>query len=122
VPVADPHDDDRVAVHVPLTDAAIVTSTRLMRRWTRAGLDQHHLIDPATGRPARTPVVAVIARAEEAWWAEGVAKAALVAGTSCGRRLLEASGVDGWLVDEDRRWTGAGRAGVDPHGRPRWAG
>ena len=46
----------------------------------------HHLIDPATGAPADRGVVAVVAQADEAWWAEGVAKAALVAGVDDGPR------------------------------------
>jgi thiamine biosynthesis lipoprotein len=61
----------------------------------------HHLIDPATGAPARRGVVAVVAQAEAAWWAEGVAKAALVAGTQDGVALLEHLGVPAIVVGDD---------------------
>ena len=61
----------------------------------------HHLIDPATGAPARRGVTAVIAQADEAWWAEGVAKAALVSGTDDGLELLERLGVAAVVVGDD---------------------
>ena len=61
----------------------------------------HHLIDPATGAPARRGVAAVVAQADEAWWAEGVAKAALIAGVGAGIDLLERLGVAAVVVDDD---------------------
>ena len=67
-------------LRVGLHDGALATSSRLQRAWrTRAG-DAHHLIDPGTGAPAMSPLVAVSAIAGEGWWAEIVAKAVLIAG------------------------------------------
>ena len=63
----------------------------------------HHIIDPATGQPADGGVVAVVAQADEAWWAEGVAKAALVAGVPAGLELLERLGVAALVVDTQGR-------------------
>ncbi len=37
---------------VRLTAGALATSGSVRRRWLRAGVVQHHLIDPRTGRPA----------------------------------------------------------------------
>jgi thiamine biosynthesis lipoprotein len=37
---------------VRLVSGGLATSGRTKRRWLRAGEEQHHLIDPATGRPA----------------------------------------------------------------------
>ena len=37
------------------------------------GRPGHHLIDPSTGRPADTDIVAVTALAATGWWAEVVA-------------------------------------------------
>lgn len=71
----------------------------------------HHIIDPATGAPAEHGVVAVVAQADEAWWAEGVAKAALVAGVGAGLELLERLGVAALVFD-----TAGGR-----HPSTRWA-
>jgi thiamine biosynthesis lipoprotein len=65
---------------IGLHDGAVATSSRLQRAWqTRAGA-AHHLIDPRTGKPAETPLVAVSAVAAEGWWAEIVAKAVLIGG------------------------------------------
>jgi thiamine biosynthesis lipoprotein len=63
-------------------NAALATSSRLQRRWqTRIGA-AHHLIDPVTGVPALTPLVAVTAVTRDSWWAEVVAKAVLIGGWS----------------------------------------
>ncbi len=101
VPVLDPFDDTRVAFTVPLAHGAIVTSTTRMRTWTRGGRRYHHLIDPATADSARTGVVAVVAQARDAWWAEGIAKAVVVAGAETGRELAESSAVRAWIFLDD---------------------
>jgi thiamine biosynthesis lipoprotein len=103
IPVEDPFDVNRTLLVVPLRDAAVVTSTRLIHRWVHRGTAQHHIIDPVTGRPADRGVAAVVVTADEAWWAESLAKAALVAGPRGGVALLEHHGVAGWVIDDDRR-------------------
>jgi thiamine biosynthesis lipoprotein len=52
----------------------------------------HHLLDPATGRPAWTGLVAATAVGRTAVAAETLAKSALLAGPSAGRRLLSKAG------------------------------
>ncbi len=84
-----------------LASGAVATSTTGRRRWTRGGVDVHHLIDPATGRASRSGVATVTVLAADGWWAEVLAKAALVAGVAAGRALLEGAGVDGALVADD---------------------
>jgi thiamine biosynthesis lipoprotein len=74
----------------------MATSTRLTRRWIRAGRQLHHLIDPATGAPTDTGVDAVTLIAGQAWWAEAQTKAAFVAGADASR-ILEAFGTAGVL-------------------------
>ena len=103
VPLADPGGGPPRTLR--LAAGSLVTSTTAIRRWRRAGRQLHHLVSPATGAPAATGVLAVIAMAAEAWYAEGVAKAALIAGPDAGRVLMERAGVDGWLVDDQGRWT-----------------
>jgi thiamine biosynthesis lipoprotein len=103
VPLADPAGGP--ARCVTLRDGALVTSTTSVRAWQRGGRRVHHLVDPRSGAPAATGIRAVIARADEAWWAEGVAKAALVAGRVEGRLVLSHCGVAGWFVDADGAWT-----------------
>lgn len=66
---------------------AIATSTTMKRRWrTEGGSEAHHLIDPRTGRPARSGFVQVTARAEECWIAEVWAKAVLIGGEDARKR------------------------------------
>jgi thiamine biosynthesis lipoprotein len=101
IPVERPgHEDEDLFVR-RLRDAAIVTSTTAYRRWRSDGGWVHHLVDPTTATSARTDVAAVVVAAPEAWWAEGLAKAALVAGGAEGATLLRRHGVDGWLLDAD---------------------
>ena len=99
----DPHDERRLLLTHPLGDAAIVTSTRLFRCWVHGGRPRHHIIDPATGEPADSGVAAVIVVDREAWHAEGLAKAAVVAGREEGRALLERHGVEAWIVEDAMR-------------------
>lgn len=100
IPVEDPRDDRR-AFTFPLVDEALAQSSVLFRRWEVAGEVRHHLIDPRTGRPSASDVVAAVTTAPEAWLAETVAKAALVAGVAAGLELLARTGVDGWLLAAD---------------------
>lgn len=101
-----------VAVEHPLRDApahvfhlrrgAIATSGISRRLWRdTTGAPAHHLLDPATGRPAWTGVLSATAVARTAVEAEALAKAALLSGPLAGRRVLSAMG--GVLVDEHGR-------------------
>jgi thiamine biosynthesis lipoprotein len=69
--VTSPWEDGAVA-ELALTDGAAATSGVTKRGW--------HLVDPATGRPARTGIVQATALAPTALEAEVRAKAALLAG------------------------------------------
>jgi thiamine biosynthesis lipoprotein len=59
---------------VLLERGAIATSGTDRRRWTRNGREQHHLIDPRTGEPARSPFLRVSAVGATAVEAEVLAK------------------------------------------------
>ncbi len=102
IPVERPPDRERCVASpwfdAVLTEGSIVCSTTRLRRWTTVdGEPAHHLIDPGTGRPAESPLASVVVAASEAWWAEALAKAALVAGPRLGRELLAQHGATGWL-------------------------
>jgi thiamine biosynthesis lipoprotein len=73
---------DTDVMRVGIDDGAVATSTNLKRRWMRGGTVQHHLIDPRTGRPARSRFVAVTAVTTDAWWAEIAAKVTFIASMS----------------------------------------
>ena len=63
-------------------DRGGIATSGLDRRWRRGGVDQHHLIDPATGRPAQTDLERVTAVGTDAVAAEVLAKTLLLAGTA----------------------------------------
>jgi len=111
IEVEDPFDETRSLCSRTIVDGAIVTSTTRFRRWKRGDRTLHHIVDPVTAAPAARGVTAVIAEGDETWWAEGVAKAALVAGVADGLALLERLGVAGvivtdeGIVHESTRWT-----------------
>lgn len=84
---------------VVLDRGAVATSTVLRRRWTVAGHQVHHLIDPRTGEPAASDVVSASVLARQGWQAEVLAKAAVVAGVTDGLALIERTGADALLVD-----------------------
>lgn len=77
--------DDGVLVELTLTDGAAATSGVTRRGW--------HLIDPGTGRPARTGIVQATALAPTALEAEVRAKAALLAGPDGAREHLPHGGL-----------------------------
>ena len=65
-------------VTLELERGAIATSGIDHRRWRRNGRELHHLIDPATGRPAKSAFVRVTVVAGSAAEAEVLAKAAFL--------------------------------------------
>ena len=88
------------AALIGLQGGAVATSTRIWRAWGPADDRRHHLIDPATDRPAATGLMSVTVIAARAWLAEVLAKAAFLSGTGHGLAILESAGVDGLLVDD----------------------
>jgi thiamine biosynthesis lipoprotein len=82
-----------VADTLTLRDGAVATSG-IDRRiwWGPGGRPAHHLLDPLTGRPAWTGVLAATAQAPSAALAEALAKAAVLAGPERGRGILARHG------------------------------
>jgi FAD:protein FMN transferase len=81
-----------VAVDVPgarltlaLAEGGLATSGRDRRRWHRQGKERHHLIDPATCRPAEGGPLTVTVAASSATEAEVIAKAIILAGRGAER-------------------------------------
>lgn len=88
---------------------AVATSTTLKRRWRTAdGGFAHHLIDPGTGMPARSPFAQVTAWAAEAWLAEVWSKAVLIGGESAAEAAVRAGhaivaiGCDGTVLNREQ--------------------
>jgi thiamine biosynthesis lipoprotein len=65
-----------------IRDGALATSGRDRRRWAGPDGERHHLIDPATGRPAEGDLLRVTAFAETALEAEILAKSLFLAGSA----------------------------------------
>jgi hypothetical protein len=83
-----------------VTGGGVATSGIGARLWRCPdGSYAHHLLDPATGRPAWTGLLSVTALSDSALEAETLAKAALLSGPVAARRLLRARG--GLLVHDD---------------------
>jgi thiamine biosynthesis lipoprotein len=93
--------DGSVLLRFPLVDEALVQSTTRFRAWQRGGRSVHHLIDPRTGWPSASGIASVIVTGRQAWRAEVMAKAALIAGEHEGLALLARTGHDGWLLRDD---------------------
>ncbi len=95
--------DDPVAggvlADIHLTEGGVATSSRSRRRWRHEGEAMHHLIDPRTGHPADTSLVSVTVVASSAWWAEVLAKSALIAGPEDGAKLIRRAGCSAVLID-----------------------
>ncbi|HEX6425335.1 MAG TPA: FAD:protein FMN transferase [Acidimicrobiales bacterium] len=75
IAVADPRLSGREVVRLAVPRGGVATSSPLRRRWRSAGAEVHHLVDPATGRPAAPAVAVATVVAGDAWWAEVVATA-----------------------------------------------
>jgi FAD:protein FMN transferase len=94
-------DADEVFTTHHSVDGALVMSTVGFRRWGTPDDPHnetlHHLIDPRTGTSSGSGIRSVAATGAQAWWCEGVAKAALIAGPDEAIDLLERLGVDGWV-------------------------
>lgn len=102
VGVEDPGGGDSPLAVIRARDTAIATSSVAVRHWTGPnGEPVHHLIDPRTGLPARSGLLAVsVAHADPAW-AEVWSKSLFIAGASkigpeARRRDLAA-----WWVEAD---------------------
>lgn len=98
---------------VRVRDGAVATSGLRSRIWRTAGGDvAHHLLDPSTGAPAFTGLVAASAIAPTAALAEALAKTALLCGPDRARTILGRHG--GIAVTDDGTLIRAGRLDAVP--------
>jgi thiamine biosynthesis lipoprotein len=82
---------------VTLRGGGIATSGSTARRWLRGGEEQHHLLDPATGRPAHSCWDEVTVVAVDCISADVAAKAAYLR-SAAGLAWLDARGLAGRFV------------------------
>ncbi len=98
VQVDDTDHGEAVAATISLPEGGVATSSVVRRRWRRGDVDVHHLVDPSTGSSADTDLDAVTAVAPSLWWAEVVAKVALMAGAAGARSVFDRYDMSGLLV------------------------
>lgn len=91
-----------------LAAGGIATSGRDRRSWTRGGREQHHLIDPGTGRPAENDLLRVTVAAATAAEAEVHAKALFLAGAEAALEHANRYALPAVLVTRDGRTLLAG--------------
>jgi thiamine biosynthesis lipoprotein len=100
VDIQDPTCTSAPLARLEVDDGAVVTSTRLRRRWLVDGVEHHHLIDPRTGRSAFSGWAQASVIAGTATEAEVLAKALFLAGRR-GQQLLDEHAARAVLVADD---------------------
>jgi len=84
---------------------AIATSGVIKRRGDHNGLAWHHIIDPRTGRPAKTNILTVTAVAKQATIADVFAKCILIAGTSQANKYRSDHKITSFIVQTGKPLT-----------------
>ena len=88
-----------VVVELPLPAAAIATSSTRRARWLDpSGREVHHLIDPRTGEPGGTGLLAVTVLGPDPAWAEVWSKALFLEGAAGIAALARRRGLAAWWV------------------------
>ena len=99
VRIEHPYRPPAIVATLGISDGGIATSSTRSRRWMREGVEQHHVIDPATGTSSTTDLATVTVVANAGWLAEAHATAALLAGSAGAVEYLEAHGLSGVAID-----------------------
>ena len=84
IAVQDPTDNDAYLGSVRLTDSAVITSGGYQRFFEENGETYHHIIDPATGFPAKSGVISVTVVSKDGTLADGLSTALYVMGLEKG--------------------------------------
>jgi thiamine biosynthesis lipoprotein len=103
VGIRHPDHSEQVIARIPLVDTAISTSGDYERYFDENGVRYHHIIDPATGRPASKVRSATIL-APTAMRTDGLSKTAFVLGPEAALEIYDRlEDVDAILVAPDGR-------------------
>jgi len=110
-PVAPGPDAGPLAV-LAVERGSVATSSVRVRNWVAPdGRRVHHLLDPRTGEPARTGLIAVTVAGVDPAWSEVWSKSLFLAGRTAIGHEARARGLAAWWVDD------AGRLGMTPEAR-----
>ena len=105
VGVEDPRGSEHPVAVLRLADVGCATSSLRLRRWQVDGRDVHHLVDPRTGEPARSGLVAVTVVGADPARAEVWSKALLLAGAAEAAALADQHRLAALWVDDRGRLT-----------------
>lgn len=100
VGIEDPLDAQRDILVLNAQPGAVTTSSITKRRWIQNGREQHHLINPQTGRSAETNWLSVTAFADHAADAEVFSKALLIAGEKNASRIAHNPNIKAFIAVE----------------------
>lgn len=89
IDVEHPHSQQPSPALLLLTDTAVATSGSNRRHWIQNGVEQHHIINPATQKSAETEFLSVTVIAENTLSADVFAKTLFIAGKERGQALAE---------------------------------
>ena len=100
--IEDPVASERMPLAVVrLRDGAIATSSISRRRWDHEGRSVHHLIDPTSGLPAWSGLLAVTVAAPDPAWAEVWSKTLFLSGPTAIAAEARRGGLAAWWVTGD---------------------
>ena len=95
---------------VDMADGSVVTSGIHERRFTKGGVTYHHILDPATGMPAKTDLTSATIIAPRSMDCDGYSTTALMLGARDAIDFVESlPGIEAVLIDEaDEVWWTSG--------------
>ncbi len=97
--VEDPRGGSAPIAVLDVSDSAAATSSIRLRRWRSGDRDVHHLIDPATGQPSTSELLAVTVIGDDTAWAEVWTKVCFLAGVEGIRDVVEREGLTAYWID-----------------------
>ena len=97
IAVEDPRGSDRPLAVIALTDKACATSSIRFRHWRCDGQTVHHLVDPRSGRPGGTGLLAVTVVAADPAEAEVMSKSLFLEGQHGIAEVASRAGTSGVL-------------------------
>ncbi len=103
--VQDPEEPQGLAGVLEVEEISVATSGDYQRYFEKDGVRYHHILDPATGYPARSGARSTTVIAPDCAAADALATASFVLGPEKGLKLLEEwGGVEGIIIDTEGRF------------------
>ena len=100
--VRSPESESEYLGVLSVADMAVVTSGDYERYFEYEGVRYHHILDPKTGRPAKSGLRSVTVICKDAALADMLSTKCFIAGFEEGAKILKDSGAYGIFVTEER--------------------